>query len=307
MKKQNMKLLLVAVILCLPLLSSRAQTIQGIYVSGNITGTGEVGGITGRCGNNGPILIKDCSVNAVISGTDFQTATVGDTNNTNDKVNVGGIVGSALTGTNVTVENCLVQNQIGAATAGGNELNPSGLIGYTHAANAVIQLKNSVVAAKLTGGTNAFWGNKVSTANVNVSSCYARNDAGLTNQTGGTLTSLASIQTQNLYKTTLGWDFEYVWQIKEEEFPILKWMDYEPNLGIYSKKPVKKPWNIFSSNLNIHVIVFEPLFLSVYDITGKSLCSVQVNNQISIPANQGIYILKLRCAGKETVEKIIVK
>jgi len=55
------------------------------------------------------------------------------------------------------------------------------------------------------------------------------------------------------------------------------------------------------------VTVSEPLFLSVFDLAGKTLFAAQVNNQISIPANQGIYILKLKSAGKETVQKITVK
>jgi len=72
-------------------------------------------------------------------------------------------------------------------------------------------------------------------------------------------------------------------------------------------KTEKKSWSISGSDLNIQVTAFEPLFLSVYDVTGKALFAGQVNNQISIPANQGVYILKLKNAGKESVQKIIIK
>ena len=313
MKNQFLKIWTLAIILCFSLLKSLAQAdiasvrVQSVYVSGTITGAGEAGGITGRCDNNSPILIKDCSVDAVITGTDFQSATAGDTNTANDKVNVGGIAGSAFNATNVTVENCLVQNQIIAATAGSNELNPGGIIGYINDANdnnAVVNINNSVVAAKLTGGGNAFWGNKAPSATINVSSCHARNDAGLTNQTGGLLEPLSVLKTKELYDTTLGWDFEEIWQIKEGEFPIFKWQSYD-GTGI-GKVKAGKFWNVTGSNNRIEFTASEPLFLSVYDITGKTLFAGRINNQVSIPASKGIYILKLRNAGKDAVEKIIV-
>ena len=66
-------------------------------------------------------------------------------------------------------------------------------------------------------------------------------------------------------------------------------------------------YSVTGSNNSIEFTGFEPLFVSVYDITGKALFAAQVNGLVSIPVAQGIYILKLKGAGKETVQKIIVK
>jgi len=193
--------------------SGNSILIENVHVTGKITGYGEAGGITGRSNEANPVLIRNCSVNADITATDFSTTpNQGVGSNTPAKVNVGGIVGSAFNGTNVTIENCFVQGQIIATTAKGNELNPGGLIGHTNAAGAGINLKNLVVVAGLNGGTNAFWGNKVNV--VNVISCYARNDVGLTNQVGGVLSSPSDLMKQSFYEN-LGWNFENVWTIDE--------------------------------------------------------------------------------------------
>ena len=176
-------------------------TVQNVYVSGKIKGKGEVGGITGRYNNANAILIKDCSVNVEITGTDFTHGesfdNQGVTACTSALVNVGGIIGSAYSGQNATIENCLVQGRIIALTTGTNELNPGGLIGMSNNGTATIHLKNSVVAAEITGGSYPFWGSKNLSANnvINVVSCYYTeiNNNDLFNQVGGAFAPLEDL------------------------------------------------------------------------------------------------------------------
>jgi len=195
-------------------------TIQNVYVSGKIKGKGEVGGITGRYNNANPILIKDCSVKAEITGTDLTLGELmnnqGVTVSTGALVNVGGIIGSAYSGQKATIENCLVQGKIMAVTTGTNELNPGGLIGFSNNETASFNLTNSVVAAEIIGGSHPFWGNKHLSPNnvMNVVSCYyaeiGSND--LFNQVGGFRATLEDLMEKQFY-TALGWDLNNMWKI----------------------------------------------------------------------------------------------
>ena len=204
-------------------------TVQNVYVSGKITGKGEVGGISGRYNSANPILIKDCSVNAEITGTDFTYGELMDNQGvtvaTSGLVSVGGIIGAANTGQKANIENCLVQGKIIAVTTVTNQLNPGGLVGFSNNPTAAFSFKNSVVAAEITGGSHPFWGNKNLSLNnvISVVSCYYTEMGGndLFNQIGGYRASLDDMLKKQFY-TALGWDFNNVWGINAGEFPVLQ-------------------------------------------------------------------------------------
>ena len=279
----------------LPALANTGCTIENVSVTGNIQGTSEVGGIIGRDNNQPRNYIRNCYVNATVEAT---------ADGVSPAYGAGGIVGCMNSGVLFTIEKSYVAGKVTA--------NPSnyaaGIIGYTYAnnngSNASLSMENNaVVADEISGGTTNLFYNKGPLADSKVTlTSHARND--LDGFTDGTDAPEAFL-TQDFYETTLGWDFTEIWQIKEGEFPIFKWQEY----GVTNVGSVKAagPWKIAGANNAIEVTAFEPLFLSVYDITGKKLFVGQVDNRISIPADKGIYILKLKCAGSEMQEKILVK
>jgi hypothetical protein len=285
--------------------ASGSVEIQNVSVSGTISGTGEVGGITGRINNSNPVIFKNCHVNATITGTD--AVAIGGIANDVSAVNVGGIVGSAFNGQKITIENCLVQGGITASTASGKTVNQGGLIGLANSALAVITLNNSVVAAELfgDGGTNAFWGSNEAKlpanpgySTIHVNSCYALEGA-LTAQDGGTLVPVGDLKSAALY-AGLNWD-PAVWKITEGAFPILQ-IAADSGTGV-NVVDANQAWSAFGAKNSIEVSASQPLFVSVYDITGKAVFAGAVEGAVSIPANQGIYILK----AEKDVKKVIVK
>jgi len=287
-------------------------TVENVSVTGKITGTGEVGGISGRSNNNIPVTVRNCYVNADISGTELITSpsSQGVAQNNPQMVNIGGIIGSAYSGTDITIENCLVLNTITATrTTATNSTNLGGLIGRVIPAAANLKLNNSVVAAELvsnwdgvTGSdnTNAFWGGSAGT--VTVTKCYAVDGLTFPVQDDGTSMPLADLQTQSTY-AGLDWDFDNVWQMNEGEFPTLK---IQGATGIAATN-VEKLWNVSGLNNGIEVTASQPIDLSVYDVTGKLLYKSQSCSQANIALNKGVYIVKGNCKGVVGVEKVMVK
>ena len=270
--------------------NKKANIIQNVSVTGSIKGISEVGGIVGRVNGNPEETVTDCYVNADVEATDG---------------GAGGIAGCMNSGRRLTINNVYVAGTVKATTYAG------GILGFidNNQANTLFKLDASaVVASEISGGTGTseLFFNKGAHLGTpaTLTNNYARNDIELTSP-DATLQALDAFKAQDFYKTTLSWDFDEIWQIKEGKFPIFQWQEYD--LDTSAKMIGENSWNITGQNNGIEVTAFEPLFLSVFDVTGKTLFAAQVNNQISIPTAQGIYILKLKTAGKEVVQKLIVK
>jgi len=282
-------------------------TIENVaVVNCMITGTtsgnnfNEVGGLVGRTTEQGTTTISNCYVDAQTVISNAGTTSTG-------SIGVGGLIGrhNKVAGDtenlNITVTNCYVAATIEEVTKSATA-NACGLLAAE--ANVSATLNNDFVMAKAKTGTvlQPF----CSTAVTAAGNYFACSDAGyFPDVASGNAKTLSELQTTTTYSGA-GWDFDQIWQMKEGEFPIFKWQKYADDSSIGAVNAAQS-WNIKGEKNRIEVTVSEPLFLSVFDLAGKTLFAAQVNNQISIPANQGIYILKLKSAGKETVQKITVK
>ncbi|MDR2057893.1 MAG: T9SS type A sorting domain-containing protein [Dysgonamonadaceae bacterium] len=280
-------------------------TIEQVSVIGCIiTGGSEVGGITGRTNNN-PQTISNCYV-------DQATKITG-------AAKIGGFVGNIYQTGNITFKNCYA-----AATMESTfEATISGLLGASNGGSVILdsvfvmtQASNNMATGIIMepfapdGKILLFSGEDILSADYYACSEYFPSDLypelyPIEDTDTSHVKSLAELQTEATY-TNIGWDFDEIWQIEEGKFPIFKWQKYPGQNAIETTK-AEQLWNVTGLNNCIKVTISEPLFLSVYDITGKTLFAAQVNNQVSIPANKGIYILKFRNAGKETIQKLIVK
>ena len=262
-------------------------TVENVSVIGcTISGGSEVGGLSGRTNNNQQV-INNCYV-------DETTKIIGGTK-------VGGFIGNIGQAINVTMTNCYTA----ATMEGTGEGAVYGLFGNfdvpgnpgNSALNAVFVMAQAAEGTTLEPITPDNTKIGIEGSSYFVCSDYFPSVADMETVT------LAALKEKATY-VDAGWDFETIWQIEEGEFPIFQWEDYLTGINVVQAEPL---WNVIAEDNCINVTVSEPSFLSVYEITGKVLFMDKVNSQVSIPANRGIYILKLKDAGKEAVRKIIVK
>jgi len=285
-------------------------TIENVaVVNCKITGTtsganfNEVGGLVGRTTEQGTTTISNCYVDAQTVISNAGTTSTGN-------IGVGGLIGRHNQVANdggapadIRVTNCYVAATIEEVTKSATA-NACGLLAAE--ANVSATLSNDFVMAKAKSGTTLQPFCSTAVMATAAGNYFACSDAGyFPDVASGNAKTLSELQTEATY-SGVGWDFNEIWQIKEGEFPIFKWQTYTGGSGIGAVNAAQS-WSVKGEKNRIEVTVSEPLFLSVFDLAGKTLFAAQVNNQVSIPANQGIYILKLKSAGKEAVQKITVK
>jgi len=263
------------------------SNIENVSVIGcTISGGSEIGGVSGRTNNNGQ-AIKNCFI-------DQTTKIIGGTK-------VGGYIGSIGQAIALVMTNCYMAATM-ECTGDGTVY---GIIGdFAVPANPGNMSYTSVfVMAQAAAGTTLepFTPDNEKIG-IEGSTYFACSDyfPSVAAENAKTLSELR----QKATYVDAGWDFDTIWQIKDGQFPIFQWQEYT---GIINVVKAGLLYNVSTLNNRIDVMVFEPLFLSVYDITGKALFSAHINTSASIPASSGIYILKLKSTGKETVQKIIVK
>ena len=127
---------------------------------------------------------------------------------------VGGIIGGVYTSRN-TVTNCyvIVDLSIEGSTNGGGTKAMGGIIGYTEHVN---EIYNCVVVANYSYATSCvgtFVGSHMSDT---VSNCYYAVNGNI-NHYQGTPISAENLQDRDWIESTLGWDFENVWQFKGDD------------------------------------------------------------------------------------------
>ena len=126
---------------------------------------------------------------------------------------VGGIIGGVYSAAN-TVTNCYVIVDLSLSSESGNGTNViGGIIGYTEPSN---KLYNCVVVANFTNTRNktaTIVGNPSSDT---ISNCYYA-IVGSYSITQGTPISEENLQDRGWIESTLGWDFENVWQFKGDD------------------------------------------------------------------------------------------
>ncbi|MCL2650608.1 MAG: T9SS type A sorting domain-containing protein [Candidatus Azobacteroides sp.] len=287
---------------CVSALAASLATskIENVSVIGcTISGT-EVGGISGRTNGTGQV-ITNCYVD--------QTTTISGT------TKVGGFIGNIGQAIGVIMTNCYM-----AATMTSTGSDPVyGVAGnYGTPSNAGNMGLNAVfvMAQAATGTTLKPFtpdDTKIGAAGSLYFACSDYFPAETypelypaTETDPSFVKTLAELQTEATY-ADLGWDFDNIWQIAADKFPIFQWQKYPGQPTGISPVQAGLLWNVIGLNNRIEVTVSEPSLLSVYDITGKILFAAHINSKVSIPATGGIYILKLRNAGKEAVRKIIMQ
>ena len=272
-------------------------TIENVFVTGKITGNTEVGGIVGRS-NNCPLnTIRNCYVNAAVEAVNANNCWA------------GGIVGCMNNGWNLLLENVYAAGSVTSTGYAG------GLLGYTNNAATnndqpfSLTVTGSVVVANtISGGTESKLFNclgLLDPSKVSITESWGRNDIGVA---GGDTRNPADFKSGFFYENTLGWNFMDIWKIEtgwKYSYPVFIWQVKDPS-NINMPKDTQL-WNVSGSNNAIEVTASAPSFLSVYNVAGNEVFAAQVSEYISIPVNQGIYILKLKSAGKESVRKLIVK
>lgn len=274
-------------------------TVDQVSVIGcTLTGGYEVGGITGRT-NNSPQTITNSYIDPTtkISG--------------NGKI--GGFVGNIYQSGNINFKNCYVAATMGSVS----DATISGFLGATNGgsvkidsvfvmAQAASNMASGVILKPFAPDGKILLGADATT--ILSADYYACSDYfpastypelyPATETDPSYVKTLTELQTEATY-TDLEWDFDTIWKIAAGEFPVFK---TQGGTAINTVN-VGQLWNANSLKNSIEVTVSEPMLLSVYNVAGKTIFKAQVNSQVSIPANQGIYILK----GKGAVQKLLVK
>jgi beta-galactosidase/beta-glucuronidase len=265
-------------------------SIQRVVVTNpQINGLDRVGGIVGETENGEASLIKDCYV---VDG-DINTRSSG----------AGGIVGMAQ---NTRIENSYFTGSVSAPLDdAGNSA--GGILGV--AENVAVQFRG--VASLATGVTGGSAGQFAPTAFplVEQTNIYTRsnmvlsaNSYGANRATDTQRKYIAEFQTQALYNS-MGWDFDNVWEMPENGFPVFK-----AQFGT----SIKNVSDLKSKNLKTYSsdgkLIFESIHpASVWVYTAAGVLSARLDTQkienITLP--QGIYIVKSLSQGIVETAKVI--
>jgi hypothetical protein len=272
-----------------------SNTIENVFVTGSVKGTTEVGGLVGRNNNNPANTIRNCYVNVSVEATNASGAWA------------GGIVGSVVSGRVLNIKQSYAAGTVKTTDPATTNF-AGGIVGYINNNNAatVITIDSTVVAlTELAGGTNGIVLNRGTLVQgvVNLIDNQAKNNLGITETTDATLVEPAVLLTQDLYATTLGWDFVNIWKIEEGVgYPTFSWKN------ISGVKPIisNLNWNIQPVNGGITITALENLSISVFEVTGRLIHNANVFGQVNIPLNKGIYLIKAIGGGNESSRKVIV-
>jgi lysophospholipase L1-like esterase len=221
--------------------------IERVTVKGSITGTENVGGITGRVQSSTayPLdnVIRNCHVNATVKSTGAQA---------------GGIAGRS--NGSLLVEKVFVAGKIEAATTAVGQ-NAAGIVSYI--TWNLVKLVSSVVAVdEIKGSTpNLFYSRENRLEYFE--DLYARNDINLqyhtaTNRgtgleivTGKMLLAPDRFKSQSFYVDTLRWDFNNIWTLGNDGYPELRKTTDAEVINDKGKKKVACIGNSITENVSL--------------------------------------------------------
>lgn len=272
-----------------------ANLIENVFVTGSVKGTTEVGGLVGRNNNNPLNTIKNCYVNATVEATNATGAWA------------GGFVGCNNSGRILKLQQVYATGVVKTTATDASNF-AGGILGYVNNNNAAttIILDSTVVALnELAGGTNGIFLNrgKLVLGTARLTNNYAKNNLGITETTDGTLVAPEVLLTRDFYANTLGWNFENIWTIVDGvSLPTFSWRNLS---GVKSLKDDLQ-WNIKASMSGISVSTAEKLKIRVIDIAGRQIYAASITNQVDIPLNQGIYLVRANNGLNESTRKVLV-
>lgn len=278
--------------------------IEKVSVTGSLSGTDCVGGIIGRTGADsnypGYNSVKNCYSNVAI----------------HSEVNGAGIVGQARA--SVTIENVYARGSVQTSVSDkGN--NASGILSNAIGGKYVkCQLKSIVTLQNpIYGATsNLFFGGRNVPMEV-FENAYARNDIELhyilpdDKGLGGDLVEgadfsllpLEDFRAESFYKETLDWDFENVWTMGDEGYPVLK--------NTTSSVQNSYRSDLFKYYISADKITVIPqegaLAVRIYDMTGKLRFSETIISNTAFALSRGLYILNVESNKEKHFIKFIVK
>lgn len=285
--------------------------LENFHVTGNVN----VASLVGKCVNT---TIRRLAVkNPVVNGLDLVGGIVGETQNgeasyiidcyvengdvTGRAFRAGGIIGAAQ---NTRIETGYFSGIVNAPQNSASNC-AGGIIGYTE--NPAVQLRGvASLATSVKGGSSAQFVPQGYFL-VEQSSIFARRDMDLSANLYGAIRAqeeqkknLSDFKTQSLYES-MGWDFENVWKMSEDGFPVFKEkFGTSINKTLTSKiKNLKVyPWDkgLFFESLN-------PALVWVYNASGAVVAHLNTDNNEALVLPHGVYIIKsISHEGAETMK-----
>lgn len=263
-------------------------TIRRVVVTNPlVSGFACVGGIVGETGNDDASYIID---SYVVDGE----ITAGFSRS-------GGLIGQAQ---NTRVETSYFTGKVKAPENNGENI-AGGIVGS--AENSAVQFRGvASLATSVKGGASGQFSPKIFPL-VEQNSIFARRDMELSaNLYGATRAledqkkNLQDLKTQSLYES-MGWDFENVWKMAEDGFPVFKekfgssidetFIPGRKNLKVY-------PWDrgLLFESLN-------PAWVWVYNTSGSVVAHLNTNSNETVVLPHGVYIIKsVSHEGAETMK-----
>ncbi|MDR1682548.1 MAG: hypothetical protein LBS25_04055 [Candidatus Symbiothrix sp.] len=222
---------------------SGTTSIQSCFVSGNIYGSANVGGLVGK--NSASLSITNCYVTGEVDG-----------NNTGDRV--GGIVGMAEA--TCTIDRCYSLNSVynhsyGAGGFVGSKNGGTLTISNSAAINTTIKGNNDthrLVGWKNGGDSDFDYTNNFAFANTLVNNNVIT-DGAADNVNGLDKTAL-QLRTQSTYETDLDWDFDAVWTMGNGNYrlPVLQSFASAAQSSDYvSHLPIEATWKSDAASTDI--------------------------------------------------------
>lgn len=296
--------------------------IEKVSVSGNIEGNTDVGGIVGRIATDttfpGYNIIQDSYVSADVKANSLST----DMNNPSC---AGGIVGFSQGNVEgsygkINIRRVYVTGKITSAQKNNVAGNAAGILAFYNQ-HKYIRMEEVLVLADSIGSatSNLFFCRRGPTyVDFELfSKVYARSgiilnylntaDKGRGGEIPAGVINYFErdvFKTKQFYANNLSWDFVNTWEMNEGEFPELKRSDatayFRPNSETSN-------FTVFSASQEINVHSKGTFSLRMFDITGKLfIYQAVVQDHISIPVPQGVYVLQLFQNGNVYNRKVIV-
>lgn len=299
-----------------------ASTIQGVSVTGRIESGTEAGGIAGRVARDPNHTeynrIHDCYVNAEVAATKLST------NLLNDPSCAGGIVGLVHGDDGVSVARLDIQRvyfagKASSAQMNNNAGNAAGIVAITQEQHAIRMTEVLCLADALTAHTpNYFYSRRLSNpAQIeHMDKLYVRDDLKLTYVgDGGVGVKIpaekieklpdATFRTRAFYDNNLSWDFDKVWQIKEGEYPTLKYVaDGQTAVEV---PQASTAYRLTSQEGGVGISLDGRFSATVYDISGKqSVAMTSGDDSAFIPLEKGSYVVRIVSGDRQYADKVVV-
>lgn len=263
--------------------------ISEIYVSGVIEGNDHVGAIAGGTFVGGTSTIINCYSDAQVSTRSSQ---------------VGGLLGVAAS---TNLSNSYFSGTVTAPQTDWMR-NAGGIIALTEDGN--VTMENVVSAASaVTGGTP----HPLIARNAAVqNNCFYRSDMVITGTVGNnagnalpaatTQRTVAELQNETTY-SGLGWNFANVWTIRPNSYPVLQ--NLKLTTGNTENK-IKATEKVYSANGLIFIEGAQHANITVYNINGQLVNTLQRGESSIQPGAKGIYIVRISYGTENSAYKVAV-